>query len=255
MLRAVSGMLKFGRLPVLAGLFFCCAVFPLTMRATTLNMDVLPTALGWGNYTCSSPGASNTVSGGVLTMVSPTCDEFQAPAADWNAVVSPTTAWYVEARVRLDSGSTLPFCNPVPQCVYSNTGGLRLWMNDNQNLTTLDIATDGVYLNTNPGVIYALDTSQFHTYRVDGFGKSIRLSIDGTLVATSMAEFSGTTGFFFGDGAIDAATVSEWDYVTIQAIPEPSMGLVVLVVLAGGLCVRVRRPLHSIRVTRRGALQ
>lgn len=63
--------------------------------------------------------------------------------------------------MRLVSGSSIP---EAP----NNKGGLRIWIGTYGDVgpTIFDIASNGVYLTGSPNIMYPVDTSEFHTYRL-----------------------------------------------------------------------------------------
>lgn len=70
---------------LLFGLILC---FCVPLWSTTLTMDVLPSDLGWFHWDCGDSRESASVTSGILTISTQSCDEFFAPADLWTDQVN-----------------------------------------------------------------------------------------------------------------------------------------------------------------------
>jgi hypothetical protein len=131
------------------------------------------------------------------------CDEFSAPA-HWQETVSNSVGWVVETRMKI-------------QTVGDPLGNVRIWINDNVNLTHFDFSQTGVSVTYPDSRFYGMNTTDdFHVYRFEGLGSDIFLYVDGTLaLAYTNRTWSGggTPGLIFGDmHGSGPRSLSQWDY-------------------------------------------
>jgi hypothetical protein len=190
-------------------------------------MDTDPTSHGW---TIHNNGGSHSLSEGILTITAPAYYYFDAPTALWDDTVNNTLGWSVEARVRLTSfGLSSP-----------NVGGARIWAHDHAWLSVLDIYPDRIEISMAFSGVHYMDTMDgYHTYRLEGQGTGLSVSVDGMEVLDLVAGKSGGTHtLMFGDGTNSNPTTSKWDYFTFTTIPAPA-ALTILAV--GGALAGSRR--------------
>jgi hypothetical protein len=194
--------------------------------------DGLPSA--WGSY-----GADGTISGGAMTVTHGTGyyqDASVVPGFDTRDGFS------IEARVRYVSGSSSLDSRDVIGLFFSQgyTFGTGLFIGDGR-----------VFINDQNvirGDTAYVDTSGFHTYRIDvaaqampqGFS-AVSVYYDGALLLTGQTfqsdQANGSVpSFAFGDLSAYASGVSEWQFVrnaSVAPVPEPGEWAMI----AGGLAL------------------
>lgn len=136
-------------------------------------------------------------------------------------------ATIVEARLRVIQLETA-----LPE----NAGGVFFQAIDGANRYSLLFDATGVQVLTSLGFdSFSLDTSVFHTYRLESPGSSnmVRLFVDDALVLTSTAGLAAGDIFNFGDGITSAGNNgdADWDFLRISQVPEPSTSLLAGAVL------------------------
>ena len=193
-------------------LLLFCSIFlialPTEAGRVRLDMDNLPENEGWAKVGCDT--LSSFVSQGILTIESPggSCLEYRAPD-DWLNTVSNEQGWVIETRMKVDPSSVNA---PYDWNVY-------VLIHDKTYLSIIGFNTDKIYIAypyTNR-IEYLMDTTNdFHTYRIEGKGKSIKIFVDGNL-AINLVEgdwtgYGGTEALEFGDGNGNYYSKSYWDY-------------------------------------------
>lgn len=93
-----------------------------------------------------------------------------------------------------------------------------------------------------PPSVYPVTAGAFHEYRMVADMASYQLYVDGQFAFSGV--FHGTSWtpgvkVLFGDSHIGQASVSEWDYVEVQVVPEPG-ALAAVAFLLGGVAVSER---------------
>jgi hypothetical protein len=187
-------------------------------RSVTLTFDELPgdstPGQEWWHASCEPEPGGMSVAQGILTIDSPTCNEFvnyHEAGGLWHEKVDSRRGWTVEARVRLD-----------PASAGSDCPSILLWIHDHANLVQVGMSTTAVCLSYPARVDHAMDTTgAFHTYRVHGRRDRLEISVDGHLVISHQmnAMGDGTDALTFGDGNSSGHTISYWDHYryTVQA--------------------------------------
>lgn len=190
------------------------ALFPAHSLADSqfLSMDSLPSEEGW--WEAADGGGSSSVSGGFLTIDSPSYREWNAPSR-WIDTVDNAIGWEIEFRVRLTAS--------VPG------GALTIWIHDREHLLELCLERDQVYICYPTIETYPMDTGDAqHTYRIVGQGTHADIFIDGALVFPYdfTTPTGGTEALIFGDMAGGYMTLSEWDYFSwsTDGLPVPANG-------------------------------
>lgn len=186
------------------------AALPAWAVTTTFDLAADPQHEGWWRW---NDDGSHTVSDGVLHVEAPSYYEFFAPADVWRDRVTNRGGWAIETRMRRDP---------------SSVGTPGMWIQDRKYLTLvgftgsgLEIGDDGAFHGS-----YAVDTSAFHTYRFEGKGDGLRVFVDGLLALDLGVTTPGWATFdlAFGDNNrfTSGFSSSDWDYVTVTAIPLPA---------------------------------
>ena len=88
---------------------------------------------------------------------------------------------------------------------------------------------------------FALEPGKFHTFRVEGAGDDYAFLVDGNPVLASALQSPGTEDVSFRWGLnkqfVNIPTESDWDYVRMGEIPEPTT----LLLFSGAMAPMVRR--------------
>lgn len=195
----------------------------------SLEMDQDPLAAGWTVHPGTIPG-THSVADGLLTVNSPSFYEFYAPNAVMQAL-SNSAGWAIDARFKFTGGAFM-----------------TLWVWDRTELNRVDIGQSSIRVY--PGAVgfdlvypYNIGTD-FHTYRLEGIGENIRMTVDGQVAfdTVHLGQTGGTQVIYFGDGWEGGATTSVWDYWRITTVvPEPGAGVVCLLGAAAVMRRRYRR--------------
>jgi hypothetical protein len=186
------------------------ALAPATASAAPvrLDFDTLPSP-AWLANDCETGTA--TVSGGILTLDSPSCFEYilNDTNAPWYQTVSNARGWAIETRLRVgDVPGAGASCE-------SDDNGVLIWAHDRSMLIKVSVASGGVCLLYPEQVAYAMDTTDvFHTYRVETKGRRVKVFVDGVLRIdhTLTVLGNGTEVLYFGDGSGGSPSRSFWDY-------------------------------------------
>jgi hypothetical protein len=179
-----------------------------------LTFDRFPGPL-WVHNTCAE-GANTFVFHGILTLESapPTCNEFVllGPTGVWNKYVDYKRGWIIEASLQIDPST--------PQNCGENFGrsSVQIWAADHRTLTLFGFSTGEICIAYPEQVIYPMDTSGFHVYRMEKKANRARIYVDGVLVIdhTFSIELNGTQALAFGDGdrGEPSYSLSKWDYLS-----------------------------------------
>ena len=164
-----------------------------------------------------------TVSGGLLTQETFAIDgnvSYQFPDSSLtNGGLDPSLTTVIEARLRINQ--------------IEGLGGAVFQAFDSVNRYTARFNPDGIWLQTTSGnVLTTIDTSDFHTFRLESPGNSnvVKLFVDGGLMLTETAASVGFNGFDFGDGQSTQGRGAdvEWDWIRVSQmpIPEPASSLI-----------------------------
>jgi hypothetical protein len=125
-----------------------------------------------------------------------------------------------------------------------------LWIQDNTYFAHLLIGADKIIVQGAYWGEYSLDsTDEFHTYRIAGKDRTLKVFVDDLMVMDLVVSRSvgGTNVLSFGDGSVsDGRTITQWDFFrfTTNPIPEPSTLL--LIGSASAVVLGFRRHRHSI---------
>lgn len=225
------------------------ADFNYKYEADVLPDNVLPAGQEW-ILRAGGPGPNTaSVSGGILSMSSPSTEGsyeyYESQVANWLNVTTLTAGFTVEIRLKVDTGKTyggiqLGFASDTS--VGAGLASLVLSGNNTQWLG------QGV-VNTN------VNDDGFHVFRIVKLASTItagkfNLYRDGVLILDDIAgtdpTFAPPNRFFFGDyGSFDSA--GDVDYVrwdttgAFAPVPEPTtLGLIGGAALALGLLRRRR---------------
>ena len=195
--------------------------------AVVLDFDTYP----GGDWELASSGGSSYVSGGILTIDSPTFTNPYTPSGEprlsfinafslrhpdgvWHQEVSNSRGWAVEARLRV-----------APSSNESCGNDLLIWMYDHDRLVKVGFGTNEVCFISPDIVRYPMDTTDgFHVYRVEVQLDNAKVYVDGDLVIDHILSQTGVGSsdvLMFGDGAGgDAMSLSYWDYFWYDVAPD-----------------------------------
>jgi hypothetical protein len=197
-----------------------------------LEMDQDPVYAGCTVFPGSTPGSHSVDAGGLLTMNSPSYYEFRLPDNVMN-LISNSVGWSIDARFK-----------------FSQTSGpdMTFWVWDRTELNVINFGHTQIRVYGGPighDLVFPfnIDTN-FHTYRIEAIGESVRVLVDGQVAVNTVHPLpgDGTHAINFGDGYESFSTTSVWDYYRLNStIPEPAIGLTCLAGTVAAAVLR-RRP-------------
>jgi hypothetical protein len=208
----------------LAALLASLALMPATgAEAATTTVDLDMSALPSSPWTLFASGGASSVSGGVLTI-----DTIDVPGDNrgyhlgpdsnpWAAQVSHTQGWAINARVRIDPRTPGPCSVDPPMEVIAEDDATRIEMGFSASEVCLWV--DGSAWISSP-----LDTTVFHTYRLEQKAGPVQLSVDGTprLSGSSIPTGNNRRFLEFGDFIGDPSNSKAfWDDLSYEVTPGP----------------------------------
>lgn len=170
--------------------------------AVTLDFDTLPGA-PWQH---ADEGGSASVSGGVMTIETPTFYEFLLwnPDGAWHENVDNARGWAIEARLRVDA-ATASLC--------AGCSAVQIWANDHTILLIVGFSTNEISIAYPDLVHFPMDTTDaFHTYRVTAKGMHVTVAVDGVVAIDHILSWpgGGSEVVSFGDGDGSGYSKSYW---------------------------------------------
>lgn len=180
-----------------------------------LNMNLLPNFED-PNWSLINSGGTSWVSGGILTIDSPSYYEFNLlnPNGNWHQTVDNANGWVVETKMRVD-----PTTQNYPG---TSRGAVQVWIHDHTYLTIVGFNKDKIYIAYPDYVPYYMDTTNtFHVYRIEAKGLMFKVYVDGSLAIDYHRSWTGggSNILMFGDGVSGWYSRSYWDYFMYDTDP------------------------------------
>ena len=190
-------------------------------------------------------GATGNVGGGILTMTNSTGFVYAEMnnTTFWNGGSGGTRDNTIAFRMRGSNGHT-PANADFTGNVFFGDGTVRWFFQFDNNRVRIAGTT---------GPFYAIDTTQFHTYRITTKNGLASLYVDGSFspaISNIAGQNIAQNFIYFGQDSSVLKGTTEWDYFRwsndIASIPEPVTAAIVLPI--GIAALLARRPRRSRRV-------
>jgi len=206
------------------------------------DADFLPNNISsdpaWTTYSVTG-GATGGVSGGILTMTNSTGSIY--------AEMNNTSFWNGGSGGTRDNTIAFRMKGNNSQGNADFTG--RLFWGDGTVRWFFQFDDNRVRIAGTTGPFYAIDTTQFHTYRITTSNGLASLYIDGSFTP-AISNIAGTAVannfIYFGQDGAALKGTSQWDYVRwsndIASIPEPFTAAMILPMGVAALLSRRQRP-------------